>query len=96
MNTRKSHRLPQSLSHLQKVLLLIQQISNNMLFTFCITMPIITDWLDVLVEKENTGELHPSFAEKRHESSNSRPVISDAKHQLVYPCQSINWNPSQI
>jgi hypothetical protein len=45
--------------------------------------------MDDLDEKENIGELHPSFAEDRHESSNSRPVISDAKHQPVHPCQSI-------
>jgi hypothetical protein len=43
-----------------------------------------------LDEKENIAELHPSFVENRHESSNRRPVILDAKHQPVHPCQSIN------
>jgi hypothetical protein len=62
-------------------------------------LPIITDLtdykpnvLDVLDQKQNIAQLQSLFGESRHESSNRRPVISDAK-QPVHSCQSIKLEP---
>jgi hypothetical protein len=62
-------------------------------------VPIITDLtddkpnvLDVLDQKQNIAEIQSLFGKNRHESSNGRPVSSDAK-QPVHSCQSIKLEP---
>ncbi|XP_021916696.1 cyclin-T isoform X3 [Zootermopsis nevadensis] len=57
--------------------------------------PVVTDLVDrksnVLDQsgsKQNTAELYSSVVENRHESSNRKPGVSDAKHQVVQPYQN--------
>ena len=58
--------------------------------------PIITDLTerkpnvsDLSDRKQNFAEVNSSLGENRHESSNRRPGVSDVKHQIVQPYQSM-------